>query len=227
MTRKEKTEQFAINGIIFYICIFVLALLFTSCTEEEIAPPPCIGDCETQFEVIYKNQFIYPNSDGYFEVEWDDLNYFQVEGTLTPLNQEYVLNGVPLITSKFDSDYWIVMDTLQFQTPMYSYLGWFNDNDLNTPINIGSYTYTINDLINSHPPLNIAGYQIPKYFCTECAYAETILGSHSNYNYRPKQNFMLDNEMAGDTINIFIETTFNFETSQREVILDHLKVIVL
>ena len=38
---------------------------------------------------------------------------------------------------------------------------------------------------------------------------------------------MLDNEMVGDTINIFIETTFNFETSQREVILDHLKVIVL
>ena len=85
----------------------------------------------------------------------------------------------------------------------------------------------INDLINSHPPLNIAGYQIPKYFCTECAYAETILGSHSNYNYNPKQNFMLDNEMVGDTINIFIETTFNFETSQREVILDHLKIIVL
>jgi hypothetical protein len=44
---------------------------------------------------------------------------------------------------------------------MYSFLGWFNDNGLNNPIPIGSYVYTMNDLINLHPPLNVVGYQIP------------------------------------------------------------------
>ena len=120
---------------------------------------------------------------------------------------------------------------------MYSYLGWFNDNTLNTPIPFGSYTYTINDLIDLHPPTNIAGYQIPKHFCIECPYAETIIGSHSKYNYKPKQNFMLDDEMIGDTINVFIETVFNTEggvgyygntnPTPKEVINNQIKIIVI
>ena len=120
---------------------------------------------------------------------------------------------------------------------MYSYLGWFNDNTLNTPIPFGSYVYTINDLIDLHPPTNIAGYQIPKHFCTECPYAETILGSHSKYNYRPKQNFLVDDEMIGDTINVFIETVFNTEggityhghnaPTPKEVINNQIKIIII
>jgi hypothetical protein len=94
---------------------------------------------------------------------------------------------------------------------MFSYLGWFNSSSLNTPIPFGNHTYTMNDLINLHPPLNIVGYQIPKYFCTECPYAPTIIGVHSKYNYNPTQNILLDNEMVGDTINLFIETIFNTE----------------
>ena len=44
--------------------------------------------------------------------------------------------------------------------------------------------------------------------------------------YTPKQNFLLYNEMNGDTINVFIETVFNSYVGNREVIEDQLKIIV-
>jgi hypothetical protein len=209
-----------------YTTLFVLSLAFISCTKEEIYPTPCNGDCETSYEVIYKNQTLYPNN-GYYEVEWDDLNYFQISGYLTPLNDQYVINDVPLVEAKFDSDYWIVMDSLTFQTPMYSYLGWFNDQTLETPISVGDYVYTLTDLIQLMPPLNIVGYQIPYNFDVDHPAAESYLGTYSKYNYNPTQNIFVDNEMVGDTINIFIETKFNTDFGESETVLDNIKVIVI
>lgn len=209
-----------------YTTLFVLSLAFISCTKEEIYPTPCNGDCETSYEVIYKNQTLYPNN-GYYEVEWDDLNYFQISGYLTPLNDQYVINDVPLVEAKFDSDYWIVMDSLTFQTPMYSYLGWFNDQTLETPISVGDYIYTLTDLIQLMPPLNIVGYQIPYNFDVDHPAAESYLGTYSKYNYNPTQNIFVDNEMVGDTINIFIETKFNTDFGESETVLDNIKVIVI
>ena len=200
--------------------------LFSSCNKEKIYETPCNGDCDTSYEVIYKNTLISPNSNGHYEIDWDGLNYFQIEGQLSELKDTYVINGVPLIEANFDSDYWVVFDTLQFQIPMYSYLGWFNDQGLNNPISIDTFTLTLSNLIDLHPPTNVAGYQIPKYLCVECPYASTLLGSHSKYTYTPKQNFLLDNEMIGDTINVFIETVFNSDVGNREVIEDQLKIIV-
>ena len=218
----------------------ILSLIFApSCTKQEtIHPTACNGNCDTYYTIIYENQEILPNINGDYEISWNGLNYFQVRGTLTELNPEYCnSDGVPFIQANFDSDYWVIFDNLFFQTPQYSYLGWFNNSSLTTPIPIGSYTYTMNDLINLHPPYNIAGYQIPKHFCTECPYAPTIVGTHSKYNYHPTQNFLLDNEMIGDTINIFIETIFNTEggiwyhgsdsPEPKEIIKDEIKVIVI
>ena len=209
-----------------------------SCTKETIHQDVCInGNCDANYIVVYKNQEIFPNGNGHYEIQWDGLNYFQVKGALTPLNDQYVINGIPLIAANFDSDYWVVFDSLQFQTPMYSYLGWFTGQGLNTPISIGPYTYTMNDLIDLHPPLNIAGYQIPKHWCQECPAAQSYIGSHSKYNYEPTQNFLLDNEMVGDTLNLFIETVFNTEQGIQyhghsspvpgEIIETQIKVIVI
>ena len=50
-----------------YTTLFVLSLAFISCTKEEIYPTPCNGDCETSYEVIYKNQTLYPNN-GYMKL---------------------------------------------------------------------------------------------------------------------------------------------------------------
>lgn len=217
----------------------ILSLIFApSCTKQEtIHQSVCNGNCDATHIVVYKNQEILPNGNGDYEIEWNGLNYFQIKGLLTPLNDQYVINGVPLIETKYDSDYWVVFDSLQFQTPMFSYLGWFTDQGLNTPITIGPYVYTMNDLINLHPPYNIAGYQLPKHWCTECPTAESNVGSYSKYNYEPTQNFLLDNEMVGDTINLFIETTFNIEQGTQyhghtskvpgEILKTQIKIIVI
>ena len=77
-------------------------LLFTSCTEyETIHQSPCDGTCDTQYSIVYENQVISQNSSGYFEIPFNGLNYFQVVGTLTELNEQYIVNGVPLIQAKF------------------------------------------------------------------------------------------------------------------------------
>ena len=119
------------------------------------------------------------------------------------------------------------MDSLTFQTPMYSYLGWFNDQTLETPISVGDYIYTLTDLIQLMPPLNIVGYQIPYNFDVDHPAAESYLGTYSKYNYNPTQNIFVDNEMVGDTINIFIETKFNTDFGESETVLDNIKVIVI
>ena len=97
-----------------------------SCTKETIHQDVCInGNCDANYIVVYKNQEIFPNGNGHYEIQWDGLNYFQVKGLLTPLNDQYIINGIPLIAANFDSDYWVEFDSLQIQTPMYSYLGCF------------------------------------------------------------------------------------------------------
>ena len=229
---KNSTRTF-----LYIALIYLLVLLVTSCTKQSIHQSPCDGNCDTYYDVVYENQIISPNSNGYYEIDWNGLNYFQIKGRLTPLNNQYVINDVPLVEAKFDSDYWVVFDSILFQVPMYSYLGWFNSSSLNTPIPFGNYTYTLNDLIDLHPPTNIVGYQIPKHFCTDCPYAPTLVGTYSKYTYNPTQNILLDNEMIGDTINVFIETVFNTEGGvwyhghdtpvPKETIADQIKIIII
>lgn len=212
--------------LLFGLVLFSLS----SCYKEyygRVYQTPCDGNCNTNYTVIYKADTVPINANGYYEIEWDGLNYFQIQGQLSELNEDYVINKVPLVSANFDSDYWVLFDSLTFSVPMYSYLGWFNDQSMNTPISIGPYTYTMIDLIALHPPYNIIGYQVPKHFCYDCPYAPTIVGSRSSYNYRPTQNVLLDNEMVGDTINIFIETWFNTDIGPREIINDEINIVVI
>ena len=84
------------------------------------------------------------------------------------------------------------------------------------------------DLTETHQPLNIVGYQINKHFCFDCPYAPTLLGTYSKYNYKPTQNILLDNEMIGDTINLFVETVFNTETysGEQEILNNTFNIII-
>tara|TARA_R110000803_G_scaffold38992_1_gene84110 strand:+ start:638 stop:1285 length:648 start_codon:yes stop_codon:yes gene_type:complete len=210
------------------ILITILASFFISCEKEIFDPPACPGGCSADHGIYYKNNTINVGSDGFYRIKWDGLNYFQVKGDLSELSPQYVINKVPLIESNYDTDYWILIDTIRFTTPQYSYLGWFNDNNFNTPIPIGNHTYTMEDITDLHQPLNIAGYQINKHFCFDCPYAPTLLGTHSKYNYRPTQNILLDNEMVGDTINLFVETIFNNDpySGEHEIINNNFKIII-
>jgi hypothetical protein len=108
------------------LAILLLPIMFISC-QKEIEPEVCPGGCDAQYYVSSTNAEL--RDDGYWHVTHIGLNYFTIKGNLTQLNPEYVINGVPLVEAAFDSDYWIIMDTVHFVTPMYSYLGWFSDNN--------------------------------------------------------------------------------------------------
>ena len=208
------------------ILIIFIGICFISCKKETLYAPPCIGDCNTEFAIHYSGDIINKSPNGYYEIEFKGLNYFQIKGDISELSPEYVINGVPLVEVNYDSDYWILIDTIRFTTPQYSYLGWFSNNNFNSPIPIGNITYTMVDLTENHQPLNVVGYQISKYFCYDCQYAPTLLGTHSKYNYKPTQNIILDNEMIGDTINLFVETTFNTDLGETEVIKNNFSIII-
>jgi hypothetical protein len=197
------------------LCLAIVLLI--SCEKQKIKPYPCLdGTCETKFWIEGPSPSSI-DANNYTHVKWVGVNYFSIKGKLAELNSEYVINKVPLIEVTYDSDYWVIFDTIKFTTPMYSVLGWYNDKQFNTPIPIGNYTYTLKDISNIHPPLNIAGYQINSHACWECPYFPTILGTHSKYNYTPKQNLYLSKYMKNDTAQIFIKVVYNSDIGKREI----------
>jgi hypothetical protein len=202
--------------------ILLLTTLLYSCKKtNQSTDEVCPGGCNVSYNISGG----VLQSDGYWHVPHSGPNYFKVKGTLSELNSKYIINGVPLIEANFDSDYWVLFDSIQYTTPMYSYLGWYTNNQFTTPINIGGYTYTLQGLANIHSPLNIAGYQLNPNMCWTCPYTPTLFGTHSKYNYHPQQNMFFDNEMIGDTANIYIETIFNSDVGPRETVNTVLKVI--
>lgn len=211
--------------LVLLVCL-VVGLI--SCERQaKIYPYPCLGGiCNTEFAIdTISNVGAYLGADGYWRVKYQGLRYFTIRGVVSELDPHYVINGVPLIETNYDSDYWIVFDSIQFDTPMYSYLGWFNDQTLNTPIPIGNYTYTMRQLNAAGSLFNLAGYEITKHTCLDCPYSPTLFGTHSKYNYHPTQNIFLDDEMIGDTASIFIQVLFNSDTGLNEIHDIEMKII--
>ena len=210
--------------------IYILTIsLFWACSPDEMLKPyPCIdGDCNARF---YIDEQVQPNAyqdvNNYWHIEFNGPKYFTIRGELDQLSDEYIINGVPLIETVYDSDYWIAFESLTFSIPIYSVLSWFSNGDWNNIIPIGNNEYTLTDLAQIQPPLNIAGYQIQKNFCWECPYAETLIGTRSKYNYNPRQQFYLDNNMVGDTLKIMTKTLFNSDIGERVEIENEFNIII-
>ena len=208
------------------LLIIGFVFLLASCSKEDITLGVCIdGDCTARFfidELVQPNA--YQDENGYWHIEFYGPKYFTIRGELDEVNA--VVNNVPLIMTEYDSDYWVAFDSINFTVPTYSVLSWFTGGGYNNPVPVGNMEYTLTDLAQIQPPLNIAGYQINKHFCWECPYAETLLGTRSRYTYEPRQQFYLDNEMVGDTLQVFMKTTFNIDLGDRQVVEDSFKIIV-
>jgi hypothetical protein len=188
-------------------------------TEIEVCP----GGCVAQYSIT--SPYCELKDDGYWHVKYIGVHYFTIAGNLTPMNSKYVINKVPLTEAAFDSDYWVILDTVHFQTPMYSYLGWFSDNNFQNPVPIGDYEYNMAFIADTYSPLNIVGYQLSSHMCWDCPYTETLLGTYSKYTYTPKQNIFFDSGMVGDTAHIFIRTTFNTDVGPNEIKNETLNII--
>jgi hypothetical protein len=208
------------------LLIIGFVFLLASCSKEDITLGVCVdGDCTARFfidELVQPNA--YQDENGYWHIEFYGPKYFTIRGELDEVNA--VVNNVPLIMTEYDSDYWVAFDSINFTVPTYSVLSWFTGGGYNNPVPVGNMEYTLTDLAQIQPPLNIAGYQINKHFCWECPYAETLLGTRSRYTYEPRQQFYLDNEMVGDTLQVFMKTTFNIDLGDSQVIEESFKIIV-
>ena len=184
---------------ILLLCVLVIF----SCSDELVLPYPCLEDCGTEFIIDpLVSPGAYLDNNGYWHITHQGYNYFTIKGNISELHPDYIVNGVPLLETIFDSNYWVWINNITFTVPLYSALGYFTGGGFTNPIPIGNLTYTIEDMANNFPPLNIVGYS---YYP-----GSTIeeLGTKSNYNYTPQQQIFFDNEMVGDTAKIFIKTIF-------------------
>jgi hypothetical protein len=208
------------------LLIIGFVFLLASCSKEDITLGVCVdGDCTARFfidELVQPNA--YQDENGYWHIEFYGPKYFTIRGELDEVNA--VVNNVPLIMTEYDSDYWVAFDSINFTVPTYSVLSWFTGGGYNNPVPVGNMEYTLTDLAQIQPPLNIAGYQINKHFCWECPYAETLLGTRSRYTYEPRQQFYLDNEMVGDTLKVFTKTIFNNDIGERVEVEKMFNIIV-
>lgn len=214
--------------ILPYILLLLITLIFfQSCSKENINLSPCLsGECEAFFRIDEKvSPGVYQDGNGYWHIKHQGLNYFTIKGDLSVLNPEHVVNKVPLIETAFDSDYWVWINNITFTVPLYSVLGYFSDNGFENPISIGDKEYTITNMANSHPPLNIVGYQINKNQCMDCPYSPTLVGTYSKYTYTPQQQILFSRQMVGDTAKVFVKTTFNSDLGIREVIEKEFKIV--
>jgi hypothetical protein len=210
------------------LIIFSLVSFFWACSPEEVSKPyPCLdGNCDSYFEIDpLVSPGVYQDGNDYWHIEHQGYNYFTIKGQLDELHPDYVVNGVPLVETVFDSGYWIWIDGITFTVPLYSVLSYFTNGDYLNPIPVGNLTYTIEDMANNHPPLNIAGYSISPNQCLDCPYSPTLIGTYSKYNYNPKQQIFFDNQMVGDTAKVFIRTRFNSDIGESVDVEKEFKII--
>ena len=210
------------------LLLLFIPIVFT-CSEEEINTPPypCLnGNCSAFFEIDpLVSPGVFQDERGYWHIEHQGYNYFTIKGQLDELHPSYVINNVPLIETVFDSNYWVWIDGITFTVPLYSVLGFFTNGDYTNPIPVGSLTYTIENMAQNHPPLNIVGYQINPNQCLDCPYSETLIGTYSKYNYNPQQQIFFDTQMVGDTAKVLIETKFNIDVGERVSVQKEFNII--
>ena len=190
------------------IYIFLLLIFFSCSTEEETSICYPQEQCSAQFWIDpLVSPGVYEDENGYWHIEHQGYNYFTIKGQLSEAELAEV-NGVPLVETIFDSNYWVWINGITFTVPLYSVLGYFTGGGYNNPIAVGNLTYTIEEMAQTHPPLNIVGYQINPNQCLDCPYSPTLIGTRSKYNYTPQQQIFFDNQMKGDTAKIMIEARF-------------------
>lgn len=190
------------------IYIFLLLIFFSCSTEEETSICYPQEQCSAQFWIDpLVSPGVYEDENGYWHIEYQGYNYFTIKGQLSEAELAEV-NGVPLVETIFDSNYWVWINGITFTVPLYSVLGYFTGGGYNNPIPVGNLTYTIEEMAQTHPPLNIVGYQINPNQCLDCPYSPTLIGTRSKYNYTPQQQIFFDNQMKGDTAKIMIEARF-------------------
>lgn len=203
-----------LNNIIFMkkIIIALVLILLVGCTNDLNEQPVCLnGDCYGDFYIdTLGHPGTYQDQQGVWHIKHAGLNYFTVKGNLSPLDPHYVINGVPLVVTAYDSNFFYTLGNVIWTYPVYSFLGLWSSNQMNTPIAIGTQTYTFPQLVQQTTIENLAGYEIqhnPNVNVNHPAYP-TYFATYSRYTYRPQQNMVFFNDFIGRSATIYIQISF-------------------
>ena len=194
------------------ILIAFALISFIGCTSDSLEQPVCLnGECYGDFYIdTLGHPGTYQDSQGVWHIKHAGLNYFTVKGNLSALDPHYVINGVPLVITAYDSNFFYLPGNVIWTYPVYSFLGLWTSNQMNTPIPVGTQTYTFPQLVQQYTIENLAGYEIqhnPNVNVNHPAYP-TYFATYSRYTYRPQQNMVFFTDFIGKSATIYIEITF-------------------
>jgi hypothetical protein len=202
--------------------LLVLISLF-GCQKDNPVQSTCLnGDCYINFYIDpIGHPGTYQDAQGVWHIKHAGLNYFTVKGTVSPLDPHYIINGVPLVSTGFDSNFFYTLGNVIWTYPVYSFLGLWTSNQMNTPIPVGTQTYTFPQLVQQTTIENLAGYEIqhnPNVDVITPAYP-SYFASYSNYTYNPQQNMVFFDDFVDRTASIYISVTFGEDkvTIQKEI----------
>ena len=207
------------------ISIF-LALTLNACTSDALDQKVCTnGSCDADFWIdTLGHPGTYQDNNGIWHIKHAGLNYFTVKGNLSELDPHFVINGVPLVVSAFDSNFFFIPGNVTWTYPVYSYLGLWNSNQMNTPIPVGFQTYTFPQLVTQTSIMNLAGYTIqrnPNVDVNHPAYP-TYFSTYSRYTYNPQMSMPFFTDFIGKSATIYIQIAFG---ENKEIVDRELKVI--
>ncbi len=210
------------------ILFFISLLFFYSCSEETLKSEVCLnGDCQADFWIdLQGHPGTYKDTNGIWHIKHVGLNYFTIKGNLSPLDPHYVINNVPLVETSFDSNFFYIPGNVIWTYPVYSYQGLWNSNQMNTPIPIGTQTYTFPALVNANIAVinNLAGYSIQPHlnWYGNQSVLQSYFASYSKYTYTPQQSMVFFSDFIGKAATIYIEVGFGEGES---VVKKELKIV--
>ena len=172
----------------------LIILSLYGCEKDSPIQNTCLnGDCYANFYIdTYGHPGTYQDAQGVWHIKHAGLNYFKVKGTISPLDPHYVINGLPLVSTGFDSNMFYTLGNVIWTYPVYSFLGLWSSNQMNTPIPVGTQTYTFPELVQQTTIENLAGYEIqhnPNVNVNHPAYS-SYFATYSKYTYTPQQNMV-------------------------------------
>lgn len=190
----------------------LIILSLYGCEKDSPIQNTCLnGDCYANFYIdTYGHPGTYQDAQGVWHIKHAGLNYFKVKGTISPLDPHYVINGLPLVSTGFDSNMFYTLGNVIWTYPVYSFLGLWSSNQMNTPIPVGTQTYTFPELVQQTTIENLAGYEIqhnPNVNVNHPAYS-SYFATYSKYTYTPQQNMVFFDDFVGRTASIYISVTF-------------------
>lgn len=206
-----------------FLFLALVSLFIFSCTPDEIRQDVCLnGDCGAEFWIdTLGHPGTYKDANDVWHIKHVNLDYFTIKGKINQLDPHYVINGIPLVETGFDSNFFYTLGNVIWTYPTYSFLGLWSSSQMDTPIPYGTASYTFPQLIEQTTILNLAGYEIqhnPHVNVNHPAY-QGYFATYSKYTYTPQQSMVFFDDFEGMTASIYIEVTLgeNKETITKEI----------